>query len=83
MNALKVDYENPEDMKWALIQAADGHLDWVQDLLDHGTDPNGMPLIMAIQCNEPEIVQLMIGAGADVNQDLKDGRWFQKDLMNL
>ena len=28
-----------------------------------------MPLIMAIQCNEPEIVQLMINSGADVNFD--------------
>jgi ankyrin repeat protein len=26
-----------------------------------------MPLIMAIQCNEPKIVQMMIDAGAEIN----------------
>src|SRR5512133_1043208 len=60
-------YSNPEDLKAALVQAADGNLDWVTELLKDGADPNGMPLIMAIQCNEPKIVQMMIDAGAEVN----------------
>ena len=33
----------PEEMKSALIQAADGDLDWVKELLEDGADPNGMP----------------------------------------
>lgn len=60
-------YTNPENLKAALVQAADGDLDWVTKLLKDGADPNGMPLIMAIQCNEPRIVQMMIDAGAEVN----------------
>lgn len=51
----------------ALIQAADGEPSRVHDLLAAGANPNGMPLIMAIQCGEREIVQMMIAAGADVN----------------
>jgi ankyrin repeat protein len=50
-----------------LIQAADGEIEWVKSLLSAGTDSNGMPLMMAVQCNQPEIVQAMIKAGADVN----------------
>lgn len=60
-------YTKPEELKSALIQAADGDLDWVKEPSEDGADPNGMPLIMAIQCNEPRIVQLMIDAGAEVN----------------
>ena len=59
----------PDERHQALIQAADGELEWVKALLSAGTDSSGMPLIMAIQCNEPEIVQLMINSGADVNFD--------------
>jgi len=51
----------------ALIQAADGEPSRVHDLLAAGANPNGMPLIMAIQCGERAIVQMMIAAGADVN----------------
>ncbi len=51
----------------ALIQAADGDADAVRTLLTAGANPNGMPLIMAIQCDEAEIVQLMLAAGADMN----------------
>ena len=68
------DYIHPVPMKpevrhQALIQAADGELEWVKALLSAGTDPNGMPLIMAIQCDEPEIVKVMIEAGANLNFD--------------
>ena len=51
----------------ALIQAADGEPDAVRSLLAAGANPNGMPLIMAIQCAEAEIVQMMLTAGAEVN----------------
>lgn len=66
------DYIYPVPMKpvarqKALIQAADGEIEWVKSLLSAGTDSNGMPLMMAVQCNQPEIVQAMIKAGADVN----------------
>lgn len=60
-------YTKPEDLKSALVQAADGNYDWVKELLIDGADPNGMPLMMAIQCDEPKIVQMMIGAGAEIN----------------
>lgn len=60
-------YTKPEDLKSALVQAADGYSDWVKELLKDGADPNGMPLIMAIQSDEPKIVQMMIDAGAEVN----------------
>jgi ankyrin repeat protein len=60
-------YTNPADLKSALIQAADGDIDWVKELLKDGADPNGMPFIMAIQSDEPTIVQMMIDAGAEVN----------------
>jgi hypothetical protein len=68
------DYIHPVPMKsearkQALIQAADGEFEWVKALLSAGADSNGMPLIMAIQCDEPEIVKAMINSGADVNFD--------------
>ncbi len=62
----------PDEREKALIQAADGELGWVKALLSAETNPNGMPLIMAIQCNEPEIVKVMIASGADVNFDFAD-----------
>lgn len=58
---------DPDERHKALIQAVDGELEWVNALLSAGTDSNGMPLIMAIQCRQPEIVQAMINSGADVN----------------
>lgn len=51
----------------ALIQAADGEPAWVATLLAAGANPNGMPLIMAIQCGEVGIVEQFIAAGVDVN----------------
>jgi len=60
-------YTDPVNLKGALTQAADGEIEWVKELLADGADPSGMPLIMAIQCLEPEIVRLMVEAGADVN----------------
>lgn len=59
---------SPKELHEALVQAADGYPEWVEELLAIGADPNGMPLIMAIQCDEPQIVKMMIDAGADVNQ---------------
>lgn len=56
----------------ALTQAADGDPEWVEGLLAAGADPNGMPIIMAIQCDETDIVRMMIAAGVDVNQDFAD-----------
>ena len=66
------DYINPVPIKpaarqRALIQAANGEIEWVKSLLAAGTDANGTPLIMAIQCNQPDIVQAMIDAGVNVN----------------
>ena len=56
-----------DSLTQALIQAADGEAAWVQELLAAGANPNGMPLIMAIQCGELVIVEMMLRAGADVN----------------
>jgi hypothetical protein len=57
----------PAARQKALIQAANGELEWVRSLLSAGTNASGMPLMVAIQCNQPEIVQAMIKADADVN----------------
>ena len=51
----------------ALVQAADGEPDRVRELLAAGADPNGMPLIMAIQSGETAIVEMLLRAGADLN----------------
>ena len=61
-----------ERLTSALVQAADGYLAWVRELLAAGADPRGMPLIMAIQCDEPEIVAAMVEAGADPNRPYRD-----------
>jgi hypothetical protein len=58
---------SPEELVHALVQAADGEPEWVQQLLMAGAHPTGMPMLMAIQCGQAEIVQMMIAAGADVN----------------
>jgi ankyrin repeat protein len=63
---------DPEWLLGALAQAADGDPAWVHGLLAAGADPNGIPLIMAIQCGELEIVEAMITAGADVNRPYQD-----------
>ena len=60
-------YEDSDHNKLALGQAADGNIDWCKALLEAGADPDGLPLILAIQCDEPEIVKLFIEAGAKVN----------------
>lgn len=59
---------NADDLRGALTQAADGEEAWARELLAAGADPNGMPLIMAIQCGELAIVELFIAAGADVDR---------------
>lgn len=56
----------------ALVWAADGKLEVVRELIAAGANPDGMPLIMAIQCNEPEIVQTLIDAGSNINMVYKD-----------
>lgn len=61
-----------DSLTQALIQAADGEPAWVQKLLAAGANPNGMPLIMAIQCGELVIVEMMLSAGADVNAPFSD-----------
>jgi len=58
---------NQKELNDALIQAADCDLDSVNDLLADGADPNGMPLIMAIQCGAEDIVCLFIKNGANLN----------------
>jgi ankyrin repeat protein len=65
-------YTKPEDLNSALTEAADGYLDWVKELLEDGADPNGMAMIKAIQCDQPEIVQMMVDAGAVVNAHVLD-----------
>jgi ankyrin repeat protein len=67
-----VNPEDPEDLKRGLTFAADGWPEAIRVLLDHRADPNGMPLIMAIQCDEVEIVRRMVEVGADVNYDFSE-----------
>ncbi len=58
-----------DNLRGALVQAADGEEALARELIAAGADPSGMPLIMAIQCGELEIVRLFIGAGADIDID--------------
>ena len=56
----------------------------VQKLLDIGADPNEAPssgyadgytgLMMAARNNQPELVKLLAGNGADINKKAKDGK---------
>ncbi len=50
-----------------LTYAVDGHISRVRQLIKAGTKVTGYPLIMAIQCNEAEIVKELISAGSNVN----------------
>ncbi|MHB8575136.1 MAG: ankyrin repeat domain-containing protein [Dehalococcoidia bacterium] len=61
-----------ESLTGALVQAADGYPEWSAELLSAGADPNGMPLIMAIQSGELGIVQAMLAAGADPNRAFQE-----------
>ena len=71
IGAPKIPYDqwSADDLRGALSQAADGEEAWARELLAAGADPNGMALIMAIQCGELEIVRLFIAAGADIDRD--------------
>jgi len=51
------DQWSADDVRAALTQAAAGEEAWARDLIAAGADPNGMPLIMAIQCGELAIVE--------------------------
>ncbi len=69
--APKIPYDQwpADDLRSALVHAADGEETWARELLAAGANPTGMPLIMAIQCGELEIVRLFIAAGTDVDRD--------------
>ncbi len=69
--APKIPYDQwpADDLRSALVQAADGEETWSHELLAAGANPTGMPLIMAIQYGELEIVRLFIAAGTDVDRD--------------
>ncbi|WP_016954317.1 ankyrin repeat domain-containing protein [Catenovulum agarivorans] len=58
---------NQTELDNALIQAADCDFDYAQELISVGANPNGMPLIMAIQCGAIDIVSLFITSGAELN----------------
>ena len=61
-----MNYSEQESLDMALVQAADGYPDRVKELIEAGANVNGMPLIMAIQCDEAEIVRLLIAAGSAI-----------------
>lgn len=58
---------NQRELNDALIQAADCDIESAKKLLEAGANPNGMPLIMSIQCGAEDIVSLFIKAGVDLN----------------
>ena len=58
---------NQKELDDSLIQAADGDFQSAKELLMAGANPNGMPLIMAIQCGAFDIVSLFIRYGVDLN----------------
>mgnify|MGYP005750341113 FL=1 len=63
---------NQKELDDSLIQAADCDVKSARELLAAGANPNGMPLIMAIQCGAEDIVSLFIKAGADLNSSYSD-----------
>ncbi|WP_214000465.1 ankyrin repeat domain-containing protein [Arsukibacterium sp.] len=63
---------NQKELNDALIQAADCDVESARELLAAGANPNGMPLIMAIQCGAEDIVSLFIKAGVDLNSSYSD-----------
>ncbi|MEM0515814.1 ankyrin repeat domain-containing protein [Pseudoalteromonas sp. YIC-827] len=63
---------NQRELNDALIQAADCDFESAKKLLEAGANPNGMPLIMAIQCGAEDIVSLFIKAGVDLNSSYSD-----------
>ena len=63
---------NRDELRAALVQAAGGCPEWARALLAEGADQSGMLLIMAVECAEPEIVRMLVDAGADVNRDFRD-----------
>ncbi|WP_053910509.1 ankyrin repeat domain-containing protein [Pseudoalteromonas sp. SW0106-04] len=63
---------NQRELNDALIQAADCDLESAKELLEAGANPNGIPLIMAIQCGAEDIVSLFIKAGVDLNSSYSD-----------
>lgn len=65
---------NPDELRIGLVLATDGYPDVVRQALAEGADPNGMPLIMAIQCDEPGIVRMLINGGAAVVRRRKSDR---------
>ena len=58
---------NQKELDKALIQAADCDLKSAKELLEAGANPNGMPLIMAVQSGAEDIVSLFIKAGVELN----------------
>jgi ankyrin repeat protein len=64
-------------LHWA---AAEGHLDCVQLLLEHGADIEAVtkdgwpPLHMAARWDRVELVKFLLEEGADPNARTKDGR---------
>lgn len=64
--------QSSEDLAKALVQAADGEPDVVEQLLAAGANPSGMPLLMAIQSGEATIIQMMIAAGVTINAPFAD-----------
>jgi ankyrin repeat protein len=56
-----------EQLNSSLIDAADGRPQEALDLLEAGADPNGYPLIMAIQSPAPSVVKAMLEHGVDPN----------------
>jgi len=62
-----------EVLNGSLIDAANcGDLQDALDLLQAGANPNGYPLIMAIQSPAPMIVKAMLSHGADPNLPYQD-----------
>lgn len=58
---------NQQELNDALIQAADCDYEAAQELIEAGANPNGMALIMAIQCGAEDVVSLFIKTGVTLN----------------
>ncbi len=56
-----------------LITASDyGDCKTAEECLKNGANPNGMPLIMAIQCGNLCVVEVLVKYGAEINLQYKN-----------
>ena len=80
--ALRLVFPDVDHFKWTALQHAAGkrQVEAVRVLLEWGADPDAMtdggtPLLIAAGSTDPTMMQLLLDAGADVNQTMATEAW--------